>query len=769
MEKKKNNKKKLLLILSLILVFCGALVSAVWYNPLTWEIFSSNEILLDEAGDTIDIFSKYKVNFIEYGENGYDYISNNTRYDFYIKENSNYGDGTKYCVEDNGEEYCLIYQAQDMSFRNKDGLQDYISSINGVVGTINESDKIIYENAFQNVDLSYFVDNSKIKELFILNNLTEIPESYLGENVTLDFGGYIKFDGLDIYANGKLQEKNSFITSNAIDFKNGNKTLFSLPKPYAYYYVENKNYTEDSLNEEFLKYETELQYEVKKSGNNIWFYVKTPYSFLQNATFPVYIDPSTLITGLASYTDLDGDFSIDGISSLSLSSDGNYLATSSSLGDTVSIFNITNKSEIIPLASYTDSDGDFSIDGIRSLSFSSDGNYLATSSNTDATVSIFNIANKSEIVPLASYTDSDGDFSIDSIRSLSFSSDGNYLATSSSLDDTVSIFNITNKSEIIPLASYADSDGDFSLDSISSLSLSSDGNYLATSSYFGDTVSIFNITNKSEIIPLASYTDSDGDFSIDGISSLSLSSDGNYLATSSNTDDTVSIFNIANKSEIVPLASYTDSDGDFSIDGIRSLSFSSDGNYLATSSNTDDTVSIMDLQDQSDTTLPTGSNAAHNNTIINEPTKFSILVNDETALESNGQYIFSTNNSGSWVNDSAVNFTSTPNWANVTKTLSSTGGISIGYMWYFTDNAGNANATVIQTLTTAGACSYTSGNWNVNCADNCVISSNINLGGNNLTLYGTGIFTLNANISNRDYIIKENACELIINTNGGLF
>ncbi len=514
MEKKKNNKKKLLLILSLILVFCGALVSAVWYNPLTWEIFSSNEILLDEAGDTIDIFSKYKVNFIEYGENGYDYISNNTRYDFYIKENSNYGDGTKYCVEDNGEEYCLIYQAQDMSFRNKDGLQDYISSINGVVGTINESDKIIYENAFQNVDLSYFVDNSKIKELFILNNLTEIPESYLGENVTLDFGGYIKFDGLDIYANGKLQEKNSFITSNAIDFKNGNKTLFSLPKPYAYYYVENKNYTEDSLNEEFLKYETELQYEVKKSGNNIWFYVKTPYSFLQNATFPVYIDPSTLITGLASYTDLDGDFSID---------------------------------------------------------------------------------------------------------------------------------------------------------------------------------------------------------------------------------------------------------------GIRSLSFSSDGNYLATSSNTDDTVSIMDLQDQSDTTLPTGSNAAHNNTIINEPTKFSILVNDETALESNGQYIFSTNNSGSWVNDSAVNFTSTPNWANVTKTLSSTGGISIGYMWYFTDNAGNANATVIQTLTTAGACSYTSGNWNVNCADNCVISSNINLGGNNLTLYGTGIFTLNANISNRDYIIKENACELIINTNGGLF
>src|SRR3990172_10716159 len=70
-----------------------------------------------------------------------------------------------------------------------------------------------------------------------------------------------------------------------------------------------------------------------------------------------------------------------------------------------------------------------------------------------------------------------------------------------------------------------------------------------------------------------------------------------------------------------------------------------------------------------DTTPPTFNNTAHNNTEVSQATLFSILWNDETALHPNGQYIFSTNNTGNWVNDSAVNFTTTSSWANVTKVL----------------------------------------------------------------------------------------------------
>ncbi|MFA5764331.1 MAG: LamG-like jellyroll fold domain-containing protein, partial [archaeon] len=104
-----------------------------------------------------------------------------------------------------------------------------------------------------------------------------------------------------------------------------------------------------------------------------------------------------------------------------------------------------------------------------------------------------------------------------------------------------------------------------------------------------------------------------------------------------------------------------------------------------------------------DTLIPTYSQISVNNTIMNKITKFSIYVEDNVALNPNGTYIFSTNNTGSWINESVVNFTTTPSWANVTKTLNSTEGTFIGYRWYFKDNAGNINNTEIYTLTTTGA------------------------------------------------------------------
>lgn len=45
-------------------------------------------------------------------------------------------------------------------------------------------------------------------------------------------------------------------------------------------------------------------------------------------------------------------------------------------------------------------------------------------------------------------------------------------------------------------------------------------------------------------------------------------------------------------------------------------------------------------------------------------------------------------------------------------------------------------------------CTYSSGNWAVDCADNCSITSDVNLGGNNITITGAGTFTTSANITN---------------------
>lgn len=83
--------------------------------------------------------------------------------------------------------------------------------------------------------------------------------------------------------------------------------------------------------------------------------------------------------------------------------------------------------------------------------------------------------------------------------------------------------------------------------------------------------------------------------------------------------------------------------------------------------------------------------------IINKTTTFYCEWNDNIALEPNGYWIFSTNNSGSWINDSAVNFTFTPQIAFVNKTLNETPQ-TIGYLFYACDNVGNCNETEIYTI-----------------------------------------------------------------------
>lgn len=94
---------------------------------------------------------------------------------------------------------------------------------------------------------------------------------------------------------------------------------------------------------------------------------------------------------------------------------------------------------------------------------------------------------------------------------------------------------------------------------------------------------------------------------------------------------------------------------------------------------------------------PTYDQISINNSVEWLLTQFSVSISDNNYLEPDGQYIFSTNNSGEWVNDSAVNFITTPSWANVTKVLSY--GV-IGYRWFFSDIYGNLNSTLVYVINT---------------------------------------------------------------------
>jgi hypothetical protein len=64
-------------------------------------------------------------------------------------------------------------------------------------------------------------------------------------------------------------------------------------------------------------------------------------------------------------------------------------------------------------------------------------------------------------------------------------------------------------------------------------------------------------------------------------------------------------------------------------------------------------------------------------------------------------YIFSTNNTGTWTNDTAIPSGQTSVWANVTKILISTVRAIVGYEWFANDTSGKWGASGVLTLTTS--------------------------------------------------------------------
>jgi len=67
---------------------------------------------------------------------------------------------------------------------------------------------------------------------------------------------------------------------------------------------------------------------------------------------------------------------------------------------------------------------------------------------------------------------------------------------------------------------------------------------------------------------------------------------------------------------------------------------------------------------------------------------------------------------------------------------------------YTQDYAGNINETEERTITiTSDSCTYSSGNWIINCEDNCTITTNVNGDGSNFSANGVGFFSIQANIS----------------------
>ncbi|MCX6767390.1 MAG: Ig-like domain-containing protein [Candidatus Micrarchaeota archaeon] len=104
-----------------------------------------------------------------------------------------------------------------------------------------------------------------------------------------------------------------------------------------------------------------------------------------------------------------------------------------------------------------------------------------------------------------------------------------------------------------------------------------------------------------------------------------------------------------------------------------------------------DTVTIT----VSDTTPPAYRAVTANSSDHNLPATFSAYWTDNAALSG---FIFSTNNSGAWLNDSWTPFSNA--WSNATKTLANQNNAAIGWRIYANDSSNNWNDTGTQVIVT---------------------------------------------------------------------
>ena len=97
-----------------------------------------------------------------------------------------------------------------------------------------------------------------------------------------------------------------------------------------------------------------------------------------------------------------------------------------------------------------------------------------------------------------------------------------------------------------------------------------------------------------------------------------------------------------------------------------------------------------------DGAAPRYSKNSTNTTVAGYVANFSLEWNDSIALQGGGGYIFSTNNSGTWINASWYAFSSTPQNVSNATVLNSTVGTVVAWCYYANDSVSNWNGTNCQ-------------------------------------------------------------------------
>lgn len=213
----------------------------------------------------------------------YSYKMIESPYNLYFKNNSNTAEAVRF--EKNG--YFFIYDVSggQILWAVQDGKPDATDTLGGGKPSNSQDTHIaingstaIYGGAFYNTNITYEVFNEMLKETYTLYGLPSYKDYYY-----LQYSGNIKFNkSLQICTDAQCYipsgTQDDFETSGKIYFKTmANQTIFYLKEPII----------TDSNGTSILGV-----YKVKGSDAQMNFKLRINKTFLQNAVYPVMIDPT---------------------------------------------------------------------------------------------------------------------------------------------------------------------------------------------------------------------------------------------------------------------------------------------------------------------------------------------------------------------------------------------------------------------------------------------------------------------------------------------
>ena len=388
---------------------------------------------------------------------------------------------------------------------------------------------------------------------------------------------------------------------------------------------------------------------------------------------------------------------------------------------------------------YRVTSGTLQTTGIRGTVVDTTNLFLYTSGQTSDTFAVLNISNVSDITGVRGYSDSVGAGSIDGIWYGSHDVDRGIFYVPANVDDGLVLLNTTSSSVAV-LSEIYDDTPPGSIDGAVDTAWFRVGTqtYVAVGATNDDDLTIYNVTNSgSAPVYVTQRTSDNNPCSTDNLRELYNIPGTTVIIGAAQTDATITIVNVTNGNTITCLDDYANTS---TLTAVQNFDYDVDTKLLYVFGEDSNSMQILNLTDLTN--------------IVSVGTYNGVgLFSGRYFKDGAYTYVFASKLAAGDVELINVTVPSSPVWVSNHTLGDGTCGTSTGtksYMssydnYMFVSFLSNSCVLAAQVYTAdAGGggdtCTYTSGDWNVDAADNCVITSDVDLGGNNVIITGTGSF-----------------------------